>query len=155
MDRQNDRVAIDPARLIGSWDLVSFETLVDGEVTSHPLGREATGRIIYGLDQTVTALLSRGDRLWPSGGEFVAVDPEVRAEAALGFVAYSGTFRVDGERAIHSVTISLYPELIGTDLIRTITFEGDLLILDTEPLFTPSGRDRRQRLTWRPLGAVA
>lgn len=151
MERPGDRVAVDPARLIGSWDLVSFETLVDGQVTSRPLGEGATGRIIYGTDGTVTALLSRAERIWPAGGEFVAVAPEVRAEAALGFVAYTGTFRVDGDRAIHSVTISLYPELIGTDLIRTITFEGDLLLLDTEPIITPSGRDRRQRLTWRPL----
>lgn len=139
------------ADLVRTWDLVSFETLIDGEVSSHPLGDRAAGRLFYGADGTVSAFLSRPDRPWPSGVEFTSAAPEDRARAALGFVAYTGRFHLDGDRVVHRIHLSLYPEMVGTDLVRTARFEGPELILSTVPVRTPGGRMRNQRLRWTPF----
>lgn len=147
MSNRSD-IAVTVEDLLGTWDLVSFETLIDDEVSSHPLGDQAAGRLFYGADGTVSAFLSRPDRPWPTGVEFTSAPADDRARAALGFVAYTGRFRLEGDRVVHRIHLSLYPEMVGTDLVRTARFEGSDLILSTEPLRTPGGRVRNQRLTW-------
>lgn len=139
--------------LVGSWDLVSFETLIDGERTSYPLGEHAAGRLIYGADGIVSAFLSRRDRPWVEGADFTQAPVEARGEAALGFMAYSGRFELDGDRVMHRIDLSLYPEMVGTVLVRTATLEAPHLVLETEPVRTPGGRVRNQRLTWAPCVA--
>ena len=56
-------------------------------------------------------------------------------EAATGYVAYAGTYSVDETRLIvtHHVTMSLFPNLVGTDQPRHLIIEGDQLELRTPP----------------------
>lgn len=136
--------------VLGTWSLVEYVVIVDGEVTFHPLGEQPVGQIMYGADDRMSALLMRRDRRWRSDGDFLLdASTEERAAAALAFVGYGGSYELRGDRVIHHVEMSLYPEMVGTDLVRTATWRGDHLVLDTEHLTTPSGRTRWQRLTWR------
>lgn len=143
------------SKLLGTWDLVAFENLVDGVVTAPVYGPRPIGRITYNADSTMSAVLGRRDRPWPSGAEFVSVTPEERAAAALEFIGYAGQYSTDGDQVIHHVDVCLYPELEGTDLIRSAQFVEDLLLLSTLPVTTPSGRQRHQRLTWQPHRPLA
>jgi hypothetical protein len=135
-------------RLIGTWDLVAFEMLVDGEVVGHPLGPDAVGQLTYTGDGRVTALLMRRDRPWSPDVDFLSATDAERGAAAIGFVAYGGRFEVADDTVIHHVELSLYVEHVGNPLTRTVSWDGEALILSTERQHTRSGRARWQRLVW-------
>jgi hypothetical protein len=44
-------------------------------------------------------------------------------------MAYCGSFHVEGDSVIRRIENSLFPEWIGTDLMRTFEFEDDTLRL--------------------------
>ncbi|MGB1253326.1 MAG: lipocalin-like domain-containing protein, partial [Candidatus Promineifilaceae bacterium] len=79
---------------------------------------------------------------------------EEKASAIDGYVSYSGTFRTKGQLVIHSVTFSLLPNWIGTDLIREMRWTEDdpqQLVLSTTPQTTRSGKQVVNRLRWQKL----
>jgi hypothetical protein len=65
------------------------------------------------------------------------------------FVAYSGTFLVEGQDVIHAVEMSLEPRWVGTKQRRHVELaeDGRGLVLSTDPLLV-NGRFGRHRLTW-------
>lgn len=128
---------------------MEFVVIVDGEVGRHPLGMDPVGRIIYAADGEMSALMMARDRPWPADGDFLRATPEERGAAAVDFVGYGGHYELDGDVVVHHVELSLYPEHVGTDLVRTIRWSNGDLVLETEHIRTPSGRTRWQRLTWR------
>jgi hypothetical protein len=92
-------------------------------------------------------------RPWPSGSLFLLSDATQQGLAAREFMAYGGRYTLHDEVVVHHVDIALYPEMVGTDMTRTITWIGDQIALETEKLRTSSGRTRWQRLRWRrPTG---
>jgi hypothetical protein len=102
---------------------------------------------VYTREGTVTAVLMRRDRPMVGGslGEAV-LSPEVLRDVAGGAVAYAGTYSVDEvTRTVrHRVRCSLVPDWVGTELVRTFSWEGPILLL--EP--APTARGRAQ-LRWR------
>jgi hypothetical protein len=147
----SERLELAAEQLYGTWDLVRFVRLVDGEVIGDVLGPDPVGRISYQPDGRVTALLMQRDRAWPTDGDFLQVDDATRGAAALGFVGYGGWFELAGDTVTHHLDISLYPEHPGTDLVRVARWEGDLLVLRTEERRIRSGRLLYDELSWRPL----
>ncbi|WP_166462915.1 lipocalin-like domain-containing protein [Amycolatopsis acidicola] len=141
----------EPEDLYGTWDLVDFVRIVDGNPIGQVLGPEPVGKISYSPDGRVTALLMRRDREWPAGAEFLTADDAERGAAAFGFVGYGGRFSLEGEKVVHHLDISLYPEHPGTDLVRRVRWEQDRLVLATEERTTRSGRRMWDELTWRRL----
>lgn len=136
------------ARLWGAWDLVEWVFVIDGHDSSYPMGSDAKGRILYQPTGYMSATLMAADRPWPAGRTFLGCTPAERSDAALNYVAYAGRFELQGDTIVHHVELSLYPEQVGTDLVRTVTWSGVHLILETPDEATRSGRKRRQRLTW-------
>jgi hypothetical protein len=152
----SERLAAPTAeQLYGTWDLVSFVRLVDGEVIGDVLGPGPVGRISYQPDGRVTAMLMRRERPWPADGDFLQAGDAERGVAALGFVGYGGWFSLDGAVVTHRLDISLYPEHPGTDLVRVARWEGGLLVLRTEERRTRSGRAMYDELSWQPLGPAS
>lgn len=145
------RAALAADQLHGTWNLVSFVRVVEGTVTGDVLGPDPVGRISYQPDGRVTALLMQQDRPWPADGDFPRTDDVARGAAALGFVGYGGWFELDGDVVTHHVDISLFPEHVGTDLVRVARWDGELLVLRTEERRTRSGRTMYEELCWRPF----
>ena len=141
------------SRLYGTWDLVSFRRLADGELLGDVLGPGPVGRLSYTPDGRVTALLMRRARPWPADGDFLRTDDARRSAAALAFAAYGGWFEIHGDQVVHHVDISLYPEHVGTDLVRLVRWAGEQLVLCTGRRRTRSGRTMWDELAWRPLAA--
>lgn len=141
-------------QLIGSWELVEYSRRQGDEVI-WPFGKDATGFIQYGDDGRMSATLSRRDR--PP----LAVVPDAHwrgdvpawAEAAMTYVAYTGTYRIVGDRVEHHVEASLYPNWVGTMLTHWASFEirGDeqLLRLRAAPFVGPDSREVLSELWWR------
>ena len=76
------------------------------------------------------------------------------APAWDAFMAYSGPYRVEGDRILHDVEVSSLAVWIGTVQERWFKIDGDSLILHTAPLSVgetaPVGR-----LVWRRVVAEA
>src|SRR6266536_2975181 len=102
-------------KFVGTWTLVSFEfRLSDGTVT-YPMGRQATGMLMYDANGHVSAQMMRVDRpLFASGDQQKGTSEEVRT-AVEGYVSYFGDYEVNEEEkaVIHRTKGSLFPNLVG------------------------------------------
>lgn len=75
---------------------------------------------------------------------------EEQAEAFKTFLAYAGRYRLIGDEVIHSVEISSIQSYVGKNLVRTLKFQGDQIVLVTPP--TPvKGKIQTFELIWRRL----
>jgi hypothetical protein len=122
-------------RLVGVWRLISFEVRVPEGGTRYPFGPDARGLLIYTASGHMAGQVMRLGRPPFAGTTITGGSDAELAEAATGYIAYTGTYSVsDAEGVvIHHVTMSLFPNLIGTDQRRSVTFEGQQLALSTPP----------------------
>jgi hypothetical protein len=136
-------------RLIGRWNLTSFEE-GSGESTGYPLGRDAIGQIVYDAAGNMAVQIMKAHRpLFASGDQGVGTSEEMSA-ALGGYVAYCGTYSVDETARVvtHSLTMSLFPNWVGTEQRRHVVFNGDQLTLST-PAMSFLGQTRLYRAVWR------
>jgi hypothetical protein len=115
--------------VIGTWDLVSVSTRwANGRITE-PWGRRPIGRISYGGDGRMSALLMDARRNQANGR---AVPADMLASAA----SYYGTYSIDTVRRVisHKVVASLRATEAGT-LERGYVVQGDTLMLTQNATF--------------------
>ena len=73
--------------------------------------------------------MSNAERAPFADDNYGATDAE-RIQAYNDFIAYCGRYRWEGDRVIHIVEQSEYPNIIGTEQVRLMTLDGDRLILN-------------------------
>ncbi len=133
--------------LVGAWREVGREFVgADGRVTPDI---RRTSQIMYTPDGYMGVVNTPAERKNVSAeAPNMTLDNATaaeRAEAALGVVAYTGRYEVEGEFVKHHLFSSLNPNLAGTTQLRRATINGDDLILSTLP-----GTDGRYfRIHWR------
>ena len=72
-----------------------------------------------------------------------------RDRAGLTYVSYAGTWDLDDEVVTHHVSFALFPNAVGADFVRHLTWEDDTLILTTAPEISTSGKSIVNRLFWQ------
>ncbi|HRE55311.1 MAG TPA: lipocalin-like domain-containing protein [Candidatus Competibacter sp.] len=130
--------------LNGLWQLRHMEkTTVQGAV-SHPFGAHPLGYLFYSDDGFMFAVLMDRNRapvkvsleelgqakqrkmLW----RWKYLKALFRyLQAATACIAYFGLYEVKGDRVIHHVRASLFPDWIGTDLERAFAMSGQAVRL--------------------------
>jgi Lipocalin-like domain len=138
-----------PEDFVGTWQLVDWRIeYSDGGVT-RPFGAAPLGYIIYAADGTMTASIATGarEKFGLANARNASVDQ--KAEAFDSYFHYAGRWRIDGEDVIHSVTMSLNPDMTGTDQRRLAQFHanGELTLSAKERL--NDGMERHHILQWR------
>jgi hypothetical protein len=134
--------------LVGAWRLVSWETrAADGQVT-YPMGADALGYVLYIGDGRFSVTISRAGRAGFAAGDLLGGTIEEQARAVEGFVAYAGRYSFHGDRVIHHVELSLFPNWVGTDQERWVELAGDRLTLSASPLLL-AGKLQVPRLVWQ------
>ena len=129
-------------KFYGVYRLLSFENRLNDGRVEYPYGRNVIGRITYDRQGRMSALLLNADRPKPAsvpasqsgvGTWRTATEADMRATLS-GFVAYNGLFDVDETKGvvIHHVKAALNANWIGTDLIRSYSFEGNRLSLTVQ-----------------------
>lgn len=134
-------------KLIGTWKLVSAASTTTSGGRSEPYGAKPTGLLTYTEEGRVSALISYEGRkpLSIGGGK-----PEEQAEAFRTFLAYAGSFTVNGEKVIHHVEVSSIENYVGRDLERNFLIDGERIALTTPP--TPmNGKVLIFELVWERL----
>ena len=137
--------------LVGTWELVSASTTNStGDRSETPYGPNPTGLLTYTADGRVTAMISHAGRKSLS----TLAKPEEQAEAFKTFLAYAGRYTLNGHEVVHSVEISSIQSYVGKDLVRSVKFQGDQIILVTPP--TPvKGKIQTFELIWQRLPVVS
>ena len=133
--------------LVGAWRLVSWENQADDGQLTHPMGTDAIGYLLYTADGRFSVTISRPDRAGFAAGDLLSGTTEEQARAVGGFVAYAGRYSFHGDRVIHHVELSLFPNWVGTDQQRWVELAGDRLTLSASPLLL-AGRQQVPRLVW-------
>ena len=133
----------------GSWKLVSSEyRRPDGEVT-YPMGRDATGIIMYDAGGHMSVQIMSPNRpAFASGDQFKGTTAEIKS-AFKGFIAYYGTYETNEKESTvtHHVEGSSFPNWVGVAQKRFFEFSGNRLILRTSPM--PMGGEQITGvLTW-------
>ena len=120
--------------LVGAWRLVSWQNqAADGQVT-YPMGTDAMGYLLYGADGRFSVTISRKGRARFAASDLLSGTAEEKARALEGFVAYAGRYTFHGDRVIHHVELSLFPNWVGTDQERWVELAEDRLTLSASPL---------------------
>ena len=131
-------------KLIGTWKMISGEFRSSDGKTSYPWGTELEGRIVYTTDGNMAVQIMDPERpKFVSKDHMKGTDEEVRV-AFEGYQAYYGTYEVNEteKTIIHHVQGSVFPNLIGHDLVRYYEFSADdkRLRLGTPPM--PMGGEK-------------
>jgi hypothetical protein len=134
--------------LTGTWRLRSWTATGDDGV-EHPMGDPPEGVLVYTADGTMITTIGRAGRTPIDGGDMLRGPDDQRLEAFTSFIAYSGTWHVEGTDVVHDVTMSLFPNWIGTAQRRHVALadEARSLELSTDPMVL-RGRLSIQRLRW-------
>ncbi len=138
-----------PEDFIGAWQLVDWRIeYSDGGVT-RPFGPEAHGYIVYSVDGTMTASIAKATR--PTFGIANArnANADQKAAAFDSYFHYAGPWRIEGEEVVHQVTMSLNPDMTGTEQRRLAVFDGSggLSLSAHETL--NAGASRHHILQWK------
>ena len=136
-------------QLTGAWLLERWDYTVDGQPRGYPMGDDAIGQILYTPEGRMAAILSMAARPSLTADQFHKAPAEERDIAAMTYVSYGGTYDVVADVVTHHVEFSLFPNWVGTDLVRTVSWEGDVLVLTGDPETSSTGKTVVNRLFWR------
>jgi hypothetical protein len=120
----------------GTWKLVSYEVEVQatGEMM-FPMGKNPTGYVIFSPDSRLSFVLT-GD------GRKPAKTAEEKAALLDSLIAYSGKYRLEGDKWIASVEVAWNPAWVGTEQTRTFKMDGDRLQVFTPWRVMPNWADK-------------
>ncbi len=107
--------------LHGCWRLVSFDTeLQDSNERTQPWGTDPNGYLIFGADGRMMVLITANAREPGNTDEkLVALFRTV--------MAYTGRYRIDGDRFITKVDASWHEAWNGSEQERSYKLDGDTL----------------------------
>ena len=143
---------IDASQFFGTWRLVSWQIPDGAGAPRHPLGRDALGLLVYAPDGYMFAALMAHGRPRFLGGDPLGGTAEECAAAMHTYHTYCGRYRLEADRVIHTVEMSLFPNLVGEDQIRYWRFEDERLLLSTPPLLR-NGLSGTAHLVWERASA--
>lgn len=137
-------IGIADDRLFGVWKLESF-LYEDAQTKERKVlfGEQPKGVLILLPSSRMAAVLTADGRKAPQSD----VD---RLAAFQSLIAYSGKFRLEGDRFITTVEVAWNEAWVGTNQVRTYKFESDKLhiISATQPNVNVGGRLMTGILTW-------
>jgi hypothetical protein len=136
-------------KIIGVWELQSWETVVDDKVIGYPLGEKVSGFLTYHPIGFMSVNISAPNRVRiPTDSPFEG-DPKLLALDAKGYLAYCGPFSIVSENElIHHVKLCSFENWVGADQRRDAQLNENTLTLSTAPRLL-LGKKGIGRLTWK------
>jgi len=121
-------------RFVGAWRLLSLEARPSTGEVSYPYGQDPAGHLLYSREGYMSVSVMQARR-----GNFASPDGlQAPAEEKLAafdtYSSYSGRYEVRGQKVIHHVEISLFPNWTGKAQKRLFEFSGDRLTLTAPPM---------------------
>jgi hypothetical protein len=135
-------MAGDLATVVGIWKLVSFEREYQaGGEREYPMGKTPTGYILFLPEGRMTVVITGEGRTAPT-------TDQDRAGLYNTLVAYTGRYRVDGDKWITTLDVSANPAWVGTEQTRSFRIDGNRLQEMTSWVARPDNRMARAVITY-------
>ncbi len=134
--------------LNGTWNLFAWRRIASDGTVTYPLGADARGLLIYAVNGRMAVQITANNRAPVTGDDPLGGDAQARAAAYSTYLAYFGTYAVQGQDVVHHLDGSLYPNWSGADQVRPFTTEFDQLVLRTPPVRRADGTTAVNELTW-------
>jgi hypothetical protein len=113
--------ADDRGKIKGIWRLVSWEMESQSTGQREPVfGKNPAGYIIFTSDGRMM-VVNTGE------GRKAANTDQDRADLFKTAVAYTGIYRVEGDKWVTKVDVAVNPALVGTEQVRFFRVDGDRL----------------------------
>ena len=113
--------ADDRAKILGTWRIVSYEWETQATGEREPImGKNPTGYIIFTPEGRMMAIITGEGRKAPT-------TDQDRAGLLNSMVAYTGMYRLEGDKYITKLDVAWHPARVGTELVRFFRFDGDRL----------------------------
>ena len=122
------------SKLFGGWELTKF-TVTSAEGNTVPFCDGSYGKLIYDKSGNVSVAINCGP----------AVPTDAPAHKYGGMLFYSGSFSIQGNSVLHSITNSNVASLIGKDVSRKIEVLTDTTLVLTGSL----GTGGQLRIEWK------
>jgi Lipocalin-like domain len=124
--------------IVGTWKLVRATARdANGALLPEPYGGKGIGRVTFTADGRMQSVVCDGRREMPPG-------------KTRDYSSYCGNYTFDGNRLVTRVDAASDPSRIGSDQVRGVRFEGELVIL-TPPPRQAAGKQEYHELTWEKL----
>jgi hypothetical protein len=146
IDTERYRVTLsrsgDRTPLVGLWRLMSFrrEYQASGE-REWPMGNTPAGYILFQPEGRMWVVITGEGRKAPT-------TDQDRVGLFNTLVAYNGPYRVDGDKWITMVEVSMNPAWVGTEQARTYAISGNLLQEISPWMPRPDNRMARAVITY-------
>ena len=128
--------ADDREKVIGIWKLVSQEIEIQASGQKEPVfGRSPTGYAIFTAEGRVMFVLTGEGRKPPQ-------TVEDRADLLNSMAAYTGMYRLEGDKWITKVDVAWNPEWVGTEQTRFFKLDGDRLQVTSTWRIMPNWADK-------------
>jgi hypothetical protein len=133
------QAAAEDNALLGTWKLKSFVREVAGTGERYnQMGEQPDGYLSYSAGGRMLAFFVSDNQLHPRAEP----SDEERTKLHKGMLAYGGTYKLSPGKVVHHIDIEWDGRRIGTDQVRFYSFDGDDLVVKTEPNKSPvDGRD--------------
>jgi hypothetical protein len=120
----------------GVWKLISYEVEIQATGQKEPvMGQKPTGYVVFIPEGRVWFILT-------GEGRKPAKTVQERADLLSSMVAYTGTYRLEGDTWITKVEVAWDPEWLGTEQRRSFKVDGDRLQVLTPWRIMPNWADR-------------
>jgi hypothetical protein len=125
------RITAEPPSLLGTWRLVAFEDRPDEGPPEYPFGESPKGLLVYDATGHMAIQIMKTPHPKVASGDAEKATPEEKIALFDAYVAYFGTYRVDGARGvvIHKVEGDFSDTYIGHDQERPFELTGNRLLL--------------------------
>ncbi len=138
-------MADERSQLLGTWKLVSVMYEDQNTKTMTPVfGEKPNGYQIVTADGLWLALVTADGRSAPK------TDAE-RAQAFTSMLAYSGRYRLEGNKLTTKVDVAWNQGMVGSEQVRFVRFEGDKMLVESPFMPNPNGNNSMVRaiVTWQ------
>ncbi len=135
------------------WNLISCDAVRKNGCVLPIYGKKPVGRLFYDANGNLSVhIMKDGRPNFVNATKFRASAMEMRAAYEV-YEAFFSTYDVDQENGviIHHLIGGLFPNWIGSDQSRYYKFDGDRLILSTDPIGAISNRKTIVTLVWEKL----
>ena len=147
VDRQcQTRVVAD--WLGGTWKLTAWRRIADDGAVSYPLGTDAHGQLVYTSSGEMAVQIMGANRSALDTDDPLGGNVEARASAYSTYLAYFGTYELQGDSVVHRIDGSLFPNWCGEKQVRPFTSERGELVLRTPPMKLANGTTVVNELAW-------
>jgi hypothetical protein len=111
----------DRPQILGVWKLASYNVEIQATGQKEPpMGKNPTGYVIFTPEGRVFFVLT-------GEGRKAAKTVQERADLLGSLVAYTGTYRLEGDQWITKVEVAWNPEWVGTEQTRFFKVDGERL----------------------------